>query len=55
MYRVITRACRQGTENFVNGLGELKERYSIREVMELTHGQYGSEAFEAFFEMEESR
>ena len=32
-----------------------KERYSIREVIELTRGQYGAEAFEAFFEMEESR
>lgn len=49
MYRVITGACRQGTENFVNGLGGLKERYTIREVIQLTEGQYGAETFERFF------
>ena len=48
-YRVITGACRAGTENFVNSLGGLKERYTIRELIELTKGQYGSERFAAFF------
>jgi hypothetical protein len=49
MYRVITGACRQGTETFVNGLGELKDAYTIREMIELTKGQYGSEVFREFF------
>jgi hypothetical protein len=50
MYRVITGACRQGTESFVNGLGELKDTYTIREIIELTKGQYGSEVFRKFFD-----
>lgn len=54
MYRVITGACRQGSEDFVKSLGEsLKERYSIRECIELTKGQYNAERFEAFFETAE--
>ena len=51
MYRVITGACQQGSENFVNSLGDkLKDRYTVREMIELTRGQYGSEAFARFFE-----
>lgn len=50
MYRVITGACKQGSEAFVNSFGEkLKERYTIREILELTKGQYGSENFARFF------
>ena len=49
MYRVITGACRQGSEHFVNSLGQLKERYTIREVIQLTKGQYGAERFAEFF------
>ena len=51
MYRVITGACRAGTEAFVAGLGDtLKERYTIREMIELTRGQYGAGTFERFWE-----
>ena len=51
MYRVITGACRQGTENFIANLGDkLKEKYTIKEAIELTKGQYNAEAFERFFE-----
>jgi len=51
MYRVITGACKQGSESFVASLGKkLKERYTIRELLELTRGQYGSENFAKFFE-----
>ena len=50
MYRVITGACKQGTERFVESLGELKETYSVREMIELTRGQYGADKFAAFFE-----
>ena len=49
MYRVITGACSQGTESFVNKLPEKKEMYSIRECIELTRGQYNAKKFEEFF------
>ena len=49
MYRVITGACRQGTQAFVDSLGELKEHYSIREIIALTEGQYGANKFKRFF------
>ena len=49
MYRVITGACRQGTENFIKSLKEPKEKYTIRECIDLTRGQYNSERFEEFF------
>jgi hypothetical protein len=50
MYRIITGACRQGTAAFVEGLGKLKEKYTVREMIDLTAGQYGSERFKEFFE-----
>ena len=51
MYRVITGACRQGTEAFVESLGDRrKDTYTIRECVELTRGQYNAERFAAFFE-----
>ena len=50
MYRVITGACRAGTNAFVESLGDtLKEHYTIREMLELTRGQYNSERFAEFF------
>ena len=50
MYRIITGACQQGTQAFVDGLKERKERYTIREAIELTKGQYNAEKFKEFFE-----
>ena len=50
MYRVITGACRQGTEAFVNSLDELKEKYTIREIIEITKGNYNAEKFAEFFQ-----
>ena len=52
MYRIITGACRAGTEHFVSSLGEIKEQYTVRELVEMTRGQYGSERFRAFFKEE---
>ena len=52
MYRVITGACRAGSEAFVNSQKELKEKYTIRECIELTKGQYNAEKFAEFFGME---
>ena len=50
MYRVITGACRQGSEDFVKSLGDnLKESYTVAEAIELTRGQYNAERFEEFF------
>ena len=49
MYRIITGACRQGSERFVNSLGQLKARYTIREAIQMTRGQYGAERFAEFF------
>ncbi len=49
MYRIITGACRQGSERFVQSLGKLKEKYTIREIAEITKGQYNASAFTAFF------
>jgi len=51
MYRVITGACRQGTELFVSRLPEVKEAYTAREVIDLTAGQYNSEKLREFFEI----
>lgn len=50
MYRVITGACKAGTESFVNSLKDLKDKYTVREVIEMTDGQYNAEKFQAFFE-----
>ena len=49
MYRVITGACKAGTEHFVSSLKDLKDSYTIAEAIELTKGQYGSNTFGAFF------
>ena len=51
MYRIITGACRQGSESFVKSLGQLKEKYSIREAVQITKGQYNAERFAEFFDM----
>ena len=49
MYRVITGACEAGTESFVNSLKDLKDKYTVREAIEMTGGQYGAERFRVFF------
>ena len=49
-YRVITGACAAGTRQFCESVLKVKkDSYTIREVMELTQGQYGSERFREFF------
>jgi len=49
MYRVITGACQQGTENFVNSLRNVKGQYSVKEMIELTKNAYRGKTFERFF------
>ena len=51
MYRIITGACRQGSESFVKSYGALKEKYTIRECIEITKGQYNAGKFAEFFGM----
>jgi hypothetical protein len=54
MYRVITGACHQGTQMFIDSLGDnIKDEYTIAEIIELTSGQYGSGTFREFFTKEE--
>ena len=50
-YRSITGACSSGTRDFIeNRLPILhKGKYSIREIIDLTTGEYGSEKFAKFF------
>ena len=49
MYRIITGACRAGTDNFLSGIKDFKEEYTVREIVEITRGAYGSSVFEEFF------
>ena len=51
-YIVISGACGRGTRYFIEHIlpaDKLAERYTIREVIELTRGQYGSSVFADFF------
>ena len=51
-YRVITGACAFGTQNFVENILSSKDRkdnYTIKEMIELTKGQYNAKKFAAFF------
>ena len=50
-YRVITGACSFGTRDFIkNRLGNnKKDKYTIKEIIELTEGEYGNTTFKNFF------
>ena len=50
MYRIITGACRAGTQAFLNTLKETKAEYTVAEIIEQTRGQFGSQTFARFFE-----
>ena len=50
-YRVITGACQFGVDKFIEGnLKNPKEKYKIREIIELTENQYGGNVFSKFFQ-----
>jgi len=49
MYRVLTGACRQGTESFISNLKTIKDQYTVQELLDLTVNQYGHETFKKFF------
>jgi hypothetical protein len=49
-YRVITGACSLGVKDFVeNRLKDKKKIFSVKDIIEVTAGEYGSEAFKMFF------
>lgn len=51
-YRAITGACSEGTRNFCENIlpqDSRKGKYTIREMAELTNGQFGNETFREFF------
>src|SRR5574343_491494 len=47
-YRAITGACELGTKHFCESQA-LKEKYTLKEVFELTKGQFGNDKFREFF------
>ena len=51
-YRTITGACSAGTRNYIeNRLPKpFKDKYTIREIINLTKGEYQSDTFRKFFE-----
>ena len=49
MYRVITGACEAGTRNFIEHLTKKKKKYTVREIITATKGQYGNDTFKEFF------
>ena len=49
MYRIITGACKVGTENFVKSVQNVKDTYTVRELIDLTKGQYRADVFNNFF------
>ena len=49
MYRIITGACKAGTENFINSQRDIKKKYTVQEIIDITEGQYRSEIFKNFF------
>ena len=50
MYRIITGACEFGTKQFVSSLKKTKKEYSVKEIIDLTSGQFGNEKLKQFFE-----
>ena len=50
-YRVITGACRMGTQDYLEHClpNPRKEKYSIKEIIELTQNEYGGNTFREFF------
>jgi Leucine-rich repeat (LRR) protein len=50
IYRAVTGACRLGVKNWMQGK-KLPKKVSIRQIVELTKGAYGSEQFAKFWEI----
>ena len=52
MYRIITGACKAGTDHFVNNVPNKKRKYTVRELIDITEGQYRADVFKKFFTKE---
>ena len=51
-YRVITGACSFGTKDFVtNRLLKKQKKYTISEIIKVTKGEWGNNAFSDFFKV----
>ena len=48
-YRVITGACESGVRNFVELAGKTKPKYTVKEIIDITKGQYGNDTYRNFF------
>ena len=51
MYRVITGACEYGVRDYVASLTNVKDSYTVREIIELTNGRYGNDVLRRFFKI----
>ena len=49
MYRVITGSCRAGVNNFVDNMKEVKDKYTIQEIIDITKDAYRGYMFHDFF------
>ena len=45
IYRVVTGACQFGTREFIKSKGEMKESYSLADILEETRGAWGHDQF----------
>jgi len=52
MYRVITGACESGVRDFLETIKDKKEKYSVKEIIKLTIGQYGNQELVNFIKGE---
>jgi hypothetical protein len=50
MYMSVTGACAFGTRQFIESR-DIKEQYTIKEIIELTQGQYGNQKLKEFFSL----
>jgi hypothetical protein len=48
-YRVITGACESGVRNFVEQSGKTKQNYTVKDIVDITKGQYGNKEYMSFF------
>lgn len=53
MYRCITGACEYGAKNFVESQKTRKKKFTVKEIINLTKGQYGHSEFKDFFNNKE--
>jgi hypothetical protein len=48
MYRVVTGACAAGVRLFLETKGIETKSYTVKEMLELTEGQYGHSSFKEY-------